>query len=273
MMGSITFLPTFLQYVSGASATSSGLRMLPMVIGLLLTAIASGTIVGKTGKYKIFPIAGSAVTALGLYLLSLLDENTAAAAGIGLFLHPRRRHRPGHAGADADRAEHRQLPGSRHGDLRGDVLPHPGRVVRRRGARQHLLEQSRNRSAARRWYRHPGFPPAAATSPEQLWALPVDLRTPVVEVYAAALHNVFLYAVPVALLALVVAFFLPQVTLRGREGAGGTGEGFAIPEGADADTQLENIIGEVLRKKGSSAAPDVLARIRQFARHPRRPGA
>ena len=43
------------------------------------------------------------------------------------------------------------------------------------------------------------------------------------------------------------------------KGAGGTGEGFAIPEGADADTQLENIIGEVLRKKGSSAAPDVLA--------------
>ena len=41
-------------------------------------------------------------------------------------------------------------------------------------------------------------------------------------------------------------------------GAGGTGEGFAIPEGADADTQLENIIGEVLRKKGSSAAPEVL---------------
>ena len=55
MMGSITFLPTFLQYVSGASATSSGLRMLPMVIGLLLTAIASGTIVGKTGQVPDVP--------------------------------------------------------------------------------------------------------------------------------------------------------------------------------------------------------------------------
>ena len=66
MMGSITFLPTFLQFVSGASATSSGLRMLPMVIGLLLTAIASGAVVGRTGKYRMFPIAGAAVTALGL---------------------------------------------------------------------------------------------------------------------------------------------------------------------------------------------------------------
>src|SRR4029077_12620888 len=104
----------------------------------------------------------------------------------------------------------------------------------------------------------PGFPPSAANNPVQLWALPVDLRTPVVNVYAEALHNVFLYAVPVALLALVVALFLPQVTLRGRDGAGGTGEGFAIPEGADADTQLENVIGRVLRKKGKSAAPAVL---------------
>ena len=49
------------------------------------------------------------------------------------------------------------------------------------------------------------------------------------------------------------------MTLRGRRRAGGTGEGFAIPEGADADTQLENVIGEVLRQKGESAAPEVLA--------------
>jgi len=65
MIGSITFLPTLLQFVSGASATSSGLRMLPLVIGLLLTAIASGTIVGRTGKYRMFPIAGAAITAVG----------------------------------------------------------------------------------------------------------------------------------------------------------------------------------------------------------------
>ena len=63
MMGSITFLPTFLQYLSGASATSSGIRMLPMVIGLLVTAIVSGSIVGRTGKYR-------------MYLISRLDQDT-----------------------------------------------------------------------------------------------------------------------------------------------------------------------------------------------------
>ena len=102
-------------------------------------------------------------------------------------------------------------------------------------------------------------PPSAATNPDQLHALPPQAQAPIIEAYAEALHNVFLYAVPVALLALVVALFLPQVKLRGGGGRSvGTGEGFAMPEGADADTQLENIIGQVLRKKGKSAAPDVL---------------
>ena len=96
MMGSITFLPTFLQFVSGASATSSGVRMLPMVIGLLVTAIASGSVVGRTGKYRMFPIAGAAITAIGLYLTSRLDQNTplwlesayflVLGAGIGLIM-------------------------------------------------------------------------------------------------------------------------------------------------------------------------------------------
>jgi hypothetical protein len=104
-----------------------------------------------------------------------------------------------------------------------------------------------------------GVPPEVATSPEALHALPPAQQAPLINAYAEALHNVFLYAVPVALLALVIAIFLPQVTLRGGGGTTGTGEGFAMPEGADADTQLENIIGKVLRKKGASAAPEVLA--------------
>jgi hypothetical protein len=96
MIGSITFMPTFLQYVNGVSATASGLRMLPMVIGLLATALVSGAIVGRTGRYRLFPIAGSAVTAVGLYLLSRMDQHTSAwvesasllvlGAGIGLIM-------------------------------------------------------------------------------------------------------------------------------------------------------------------------------------------
>jgi hypothetical protein len=76
MLGAITFLPTYLQYVQGTSATASGIRMLPMVLGLLLAAVGGGNVVSWTGRYRVFPIAGSLGMAGGLYLLSRLDEHT-----------------------------------------------------------------------------------------------------------------------------------------------------------------------------------------------------
>ena len=59
----MTFLPTYMQYVNGVSATTSGLRTLPMVVGMLITSTGSGTLVGRTGRYKIFPVAGTALMA------------------------------------------------------------------------------------------------------------------------------------------------------------------------------------------------------------------
>lgn len=76
LLGSMTFLPTYLQYGQGASATSTGMHMLPMVIGLLIASTTSGNIVSRTGTYKIFPIAGSIVMAIGLWLLSRLAADT-----------------------------------------------------------------------------------------------------------------------------------------------------------------------------------------------------
>src|SRR6476620_8415260 len=69
MLGAMTFLPTYLQYVQGVSATSSGLRTLPMVVGLLVASITAGTIVGRTGRYKIFPILGSVLMTARLLLM------------------------------------------------------------------------------------------------------------------------------------------------------------------------------------------------------------
>ncbi|HUO38835.1 MAG TPA: MFS transporter, partial [Mycobacterium sp.] len=59
MLGALTFLPTFMQFVDGVSATTSGLRTLPMVVGLLITSMGSGVLVGRTGRYKIFPVLGT----------------------------------------------------------------------------------------------------------------------------------------------------------------------------------------------------------------------
>jgi hypothetical protein len=78
MLGALTFLPTYFQYVRGASATASGIQTLPLVVGLLVTSVASGTLVGRTGRYKIFPVAGSLVMEV-----PLRDTAKAGAGDVG----------------------------------------------------------------------------------------------------------------------------------------------------------------------------------------------
>ena len=76
MLGGVTYLPTYLQFVHGASATESGLQMLPLVGGLLVASVVVGQIISKTGRYRLFPIIGTVLIGAGLYLLSLLDNET-----------------------------------------------------------------------------------------------------------------------------------------------------------------------------------------------------
>ncbi len=76
MFGAIVYIPVFLQLVYGASPTSSGLRMLPLMAGLLVAAVASGRAISAMGRYRIFPITGTAVLVVGMLLLSLLGAGT-----------------------------------------------------------------------------------------------------------------------------------------------------------------------------------------------------
>jgi EmrB/QacA subfamily drug resistance transporter len=76
MFGAITFLPLYMQRVQGVSATGSGLRLIPLMAGLLLTSLASGQIISRTGRYKLFPILGCGCFTVGLFLLSLMNEHT-----------------------------------------------------------------------------------------------------------------------------------------------------------------------------------------------------
>ena len=76
MFGAIIFIPLYLQTVHGATPTSAGLQLLPMVGGMLITFILSGRLISRWGRYKVFPIFGTGVTAVGLYLLSLLTPTT-----------------------------------------------------------------------------------------------------------------------------------------------------------------------------------------------------
>ena len=76
LFGAVTFLPLFLQVVRGQSPTASGLQLVPMMGGMLLMSISSGQVISRTGRYRLFPIVGTAVMAIGLFLLSRLQPTT-----------------------------------------------------------------------------------------------------------------------------------------------------------------------------------------------------
>ncbi|MFI6660773.1 MDR family MFS transporter [Streptomyces sp. NPDC050523] len=76
MFGATLFLPLYQQSVQGASATNSGLLLLPMLGAMLVTSMVAGRVTTNTGKYKVFPVVGSALMIVGLYLLSTMDTGT-----------------------------------------------------------------------------------------------------------------------------------------------------------------------------------------------------
>ena len=85
MFGTITFLPLYFQVVRGASPTGSGLDLLPLIAGLLITSIVGGQIVSHTGKYRVFPITGTAIITVGLFLLSGLSPETSTLEAAGFM--------------------------------------------------------------------------------------------------------------------------------------------------------------------------------------------
>ena len=76
MFGALTFLPLYMQIVKGVSPTASGLRILPLMLGMLGASVTSGRLVTRWGRYKVFPIVGTALMTVGAYLLSLIDAST-----------------------------------------------------------------------------------------------------------------------------------------------------------------------------------------------------
>ncbi|MFJ6382785.1 MDR family MFS transporter [Kitasatospora sp. NPDC092039] len=255
MLGALTFLPTFLQYVDGDSATVSGVRTLPMVIGLLIASIGSGNAVSKTGRYRLFPIVGTAVMALGLYLLSRLEPGTGTAlaslymfvlgAGIGLSMQVLTiavQNTVDYAdlGTATSGVTFFRTIGSSFGtavfgtiyanSLKTELTDGVGTAARLTGADPAVLSR-------------------AAESPQGLHRLPADQAAPIVQAYSDALHTVYLWTIPVAVVGFVVALFLKQVQLRDTARAGSTdmGEGFAQPTTADSDPHLEYAVCTIVR--------------------------
>ncbi|MFG2804243.1 MDR family MFS transporter [Streptomyces massasporeus] len=254
MLGAMTYLPTYLQYVDGDSATISGVRTLPMVAGLLIASVFSGTVVSKTGRYRIFPIVGSLVMAVGLFLMSLMGPDTGAGleslymfvlgSGIGLCMQVLTiavQNTVDYAdlGTATSGVTFFRTLGSSFGTaVFGTIYTNALAPNLRDGVAQ----------AARTGELDPATLGRAATSPEGVHELPSAAAAPIVDAYADTLQTVFLWTVPVAALGFLVALFLKQVRLRdtARTGSTDMGEGFGSPSGADSRRVLEAAVGKII---------------------------
>ncbi|MFC7494355.1 MULTISPECIES: MDR family MFS transporter [unclassified Nocardioides] len=259
MLGAMTFLPTFFQYVEGVTATNSGFRMLPLVIGLLITATTSGNIVSKTGRYKVFPVVGGLVMALGLFLLSLMDPSTSVwesslflfvlGLGIGLSMQvltiivqssePYSDLGVATSGVTFFRTMGSAFGASIFGTLYANFLSDrlPAAVAQ-----------------------SPGVTPADLQTPATLHALDDAVIAPIVNAYSESLSQVFLWAVPVALVAFVLALMLPQVQLGDglAPAASDLGGGFGAPESLSNDEVLARRIANLLYGRRRDLVLDLL---------------
>ncbi|MEV5020107.1 MDR family MFS transporter [Streptomyces sp. NPDC053780] len=254
MLGALTYLPTYLQYVDGDSATVSGVRTLPMVAGLLIASVFSGSVVSRTGRYRLFPIAGTLVMGVGLYLMSLMDPSTGAVleslymfvlgTGIGLSMQVliiavQNTVDYADLGTATSGVTFFRTLGSSFGTaVFGTIYVNALGPNLRDGVAE----------AARTGAADPSAIGRAATSPEGVHGLPAETSAPIVGAYADTLQTVFLWTVPVAAVGFLVALFLKQVQLRDSARAGSTdmGEGFASPHDADNRRTLEASVGKII---------------------------
>ncbi|MFD6435432.1 DHA2 family efflux MFS transporter permease subunit [Streptomyces venezuelae] len=217
MFGAMTYLPTFLQVVQGVTPTMSGVHMLPMVAGMLLSTTASGQIVSRTGRWKVFPIAGTAVTTLGLILLHQLDENSGTAEmsvfffvfglGLGLVMQVlvlivQNAVSYEDLGVATSGATFFRSIGASFGvAIFGTIFTN------------RLGDKLTDALAGQQ------LPPGLSVStleadPRGIARLPADLRPDALHAYASSITDVFLYAAPVAFAAFVLAWFLREDKLR-----------------------------------------------------------
>ncbi|MFC6014324.1 MDR family MFS transporter [Nocardia lasii] len=262
MLGSMTYLPAYLQYVDGATATSSGVRTLPLVIGLFITSIFSGQVVGRTGRYRYFPVVGMAVMALGLLLMSTMGHDTSVwleslymlilGSGLGLSMQVltivvQNTVPYADLGTATSGVTFFRTLGSAFGTaVFGTLYTNQSKTA---------LEEAMAQS--------PGVSPEAVSNPKLLRELPYEQTKHIIDAYASSIDHVFRWVVPVAVVGFVVSWFLPQVRLRdsSRHGAGDVGEGFSVPDSHDRVVQLERAVATTVRKARAEKPiiPELLA--------------
>jgi DNA-binding MarR family transcriptional regulator len=260
LFGAITYLPTFLQVVNGASATASGLQLLPLMGGLLITSIGSGQLITRTGRYKPFPIAGTGLMVLGLFLLSRMDAQTSTLTasafmfvlglGLGLVMQVL-------VLAVQNAVDYSQLGvATSAATLFRSVGGSLGTAVLGSIFASHLTSAL----AAR-------LPAAAAAKlgtggqvdPATLRTLSPPIHAAYVGAFTHSLNVVFVVAAAIGAFAFVLTFFIKQVPLRQTVGTAGVGEAFAVPNATSSLAEIECKLSTLTRREGGRRMIERLA--------------
>ncbi|MGA2835664.1 MAG: MFS transporter [Acidimicrobiales bacterium] len=215
MFGALTFLPLFFQDVRGVSAVRSGVELFPLMGGLLCASIGSGILVSRSGRYKVFPVVGTALMTAGLYLMSLIGVHTgawAAAAymavfgvGLGLVLQvltvavqnavPYEELGTATSGVTFFRSIGGSFGTAVFGAIFANLLA--SNVLRA----LHLSATP------------PGLS-LSADDPSSIHRLPAPIQAAVIDGIAHTIQTMFLIGVPIAFVAFLLSWTLPEVALR-----------------------------------------------------------
>jgi EmrB/QacA subfamily drug resistance transporter len=219
LLGSLIYLPLYFQTVHGASPTSSGLQLLPVIAGMLIAFNVSGQLTSRRGKYKMFPIIGCALMATGLFCLSTLQVTTPllisgcymflVGLGVGfvmqiivvIVMNAAPQEYLGTATSSA--TFFRSIGGSFGVAVFGAIFNN-----------RLFNELPKYIPAASLKAMHTISGHNIASNPAQLDALPAPIHHGFVEAFGHSLTFVFLIGVPFAVIAFVLCWLIPEVPLR-----------------------------------------------------------
>jgi EmrB/QacA subfamily drug resistance transporter len=249
LFGAVTFLPLFFQTVNGAGPTEAGLRLIPLMAGLLVTSIASGQIISRVGRYKAFPIIGTALVVIGFLLLSTMDTRThglhaaldllVLGLGLGgvmqvLVLAVQNAVDYADLGVATSGATlFRSIGGAIGTATFGAIFTHElgAKLAAGAGGRGAALASSGGR-----------------LSPGQLHSLPPAVRDTYLNAFTDSLSTVFVVAALIAVLAFALTWFLPEHPLRATAAASGVADGIAAPRAASSLSEIERALAVLVRR-------------------------
>ena len=243
LFGAVTFLPIYLQVVKGVSPSISGLLLMPMMLGMLATSVISGRMISRFGRYKLFPILGTATMTFGLAALSLLaidsdDWQTAIDAlwlglGMGMVMQVL-------LIAVQNSVDYERLGVATSGTMLFRSLG---------GALGVALFGAIFANRLHAQLAGPGMDFLATIIPAAARGLPPDMHQEYITAVMAALRPVFLAAAGISALGFALTFLLREHPLREGAPAEGVGESFAMPRDATSLEELERIIALLVARE------------------------